>query len=45
VLTSLRRAGPVSIFNVPAGDPVLLASASLGGRIALRQREMVLALE
>jgi ribosomal protein S18 acetylase RimI-like enzyme len=44
VLTSLRRAGPVNLFNVPAGDPVLRASEGLGGRTTLRQQEMVLSL-
>ena len=44
-LVSLRRKGPVSLFNVPEGDPALAASAGLGGRTALRQREMVLPLD
>jgi ribosomal protein S18 acetylase RimI-like enzyme len=43
-LVALRRKGPVSLFNVPEGDPALAASAGLGGRTALRQREMVLPL-
>jgi hypothetical protein len=43
-LVSLRRKGPVSLFNMPEGDPALAASAGLGGRTALRQREMVLPL-
>jgi ribosomal protein S18 acetylase RimI-like enzyme len=44
VLESLRAAGPVSLFNVPEDDSTLGVLASLGGRIALRQREMLLRL-
>jgi hypothetical protein len=42
ILESLRRKGAVSLFNVPAGDPLLSASKRLGARTTLRQREMVL---
>ena len=44
-LRSLRSLGPVSIFNVPEGDPLLAALEDLGGGIALRQREMLLSLQ
>jgi ribosomal protein S18 acetylase RimI-like enzyme len=44
VLASLRALGAVSVFNVPADDPVVRALRDLGGRIDLRQREMRLRL-
>jgi GNAT superfamily N-acetyltransferase len=44
ILESLRTLGPVSVFNVPEEDPVLVALKDLGGSIALRQREMSLTL-
>ena len=40
----LESLGPVSVFNVPEEDPVLVALKDLGGSIALRQREMSLTL-
>ena len=45
VLGALRGLAPVNLFNVPAGDPLLRASASLGGETVLRQREMTLSLQ
>jgi hypothetical protein len=42
VLASLRCEGAVSLFNVPAGDPLLTAAKALGGQTTLRQREMVI---
>ncbi len=44
LLTAMRTHGPVAIFNVPVGDPALAALHALGGRVTLRQREMVLSL-
>jgi len=45
MLASLRREGPVNLFNIPAGDPLLYVAKGLGGQTTLRQREMVLSLE
>ena len=42
LLRALRAHGPVTLFNVPAGDPLLAAFNSLGGTVALRQRELEL---
>jgi hypothetical protein len=44
LLAALRVHGPVTVFNVPTGDPLLDAFRSLGGKITIRQREMTLAL-
>jgi ribosomal protein S18 acetylase RimI-like enzyme len=44
LLRALRAQGPVTLFNVPAGDPLLTAFSSLGGTVALRQRELELEL-
>ena len=44
LLQALRVHGPVTLFNVPANDPALRALVDLGGTVAVRQREMALAL-
>jgi GNAT superfamily N-acetyltransferase len=44
LLAALRGYGTVSVFNVPADDPAMGAFRSLGGRVSMRQREMVLGL-
>ena len=44
MLESLRTLGPVSLLNVPEGDAAAGAVRALGGQIALRQRELTLAL-
>lgn len=42
LLRALRAHGPVTLFNVPADDPLLAAFRTLGGTVALRQRELEL---
>jgi GNAT superfamily N-acetyltransferase len=44
LLQALQTHGPVTLFNVPADDPVLAVLHALGGRVIVRQREMVLTL-
>jgi len=44
ILERLRTLGPVSILNLPAGDPAGAAFAALGGIVAARQRELRLPL-
>ncbi|MBD0349343.1 MAG: GNAT family N-acetyltransferase [Thermoleophilia bacterium] len=45
LLGAMRRHGVVALFNVPRGHPALAALRALGGRVTLRQREMVLSVE
>jgi hypothetical protein len=40
----MRAQGTVSALNIPVGDPVASALRDLGGEVAVRQREMLLAL-
>jgi ribosomal protein S18 acetylase RimI-like enzyme len=44
LLEALRGVGPVTLLNLPEGDPASAALRSLGADRKLRQREMVLAL-
>ena len=41
---SAKLATPVTLLNLPAGEPAGAALASLGGRVDIRQHEMVLEL-
>jgi GNAT superfamily N-acetyltransferase len=42
LLRALRTLGPVSVLNLPDGDPVATALEELGATVAIRQHEMVL---
>jgi ribosomal protein S18 acetylase RimI-like enzyme len=44
VLRSLRAYGPVSALNLPPGGPAAEAFEALGGKLVVRQREMLLTL-
>ena len=44
VLDTLRREGSVNVLNLPDDEPAGEAFRALGGRIAVRQREMALSL-
>jgi GNAT superfamily N-acetyltransferase len=44
LMERLRGLGAVSLFNVPEDDPAAVAFRSLGGKVTLRQREMILRL-
>jgi GNAT superfamily N-acetyltransferase len=44
LLETLRREGSVNVLNLPDDEPAADAFRSLGGRVAARQRELVLSL-
>jgi ribosomal protein S18 acetylase RimI-like enzyme len=44
LLETLRREGSVNVLNLPDDEPVAEAFRALGGRVAVRQREMALSL-
>jgi ribosomal protein S18 acetylase RimI-like enzyme len=44
LLETLRREGSVNVLNLPADEPAAEAFRALGGRVAVRQREMALGL-
>jgi GNAT superfamily N-acetyltransferase len=44
LLEALRRLGPVSVLNLPEDDGAAPAFSSLGGKVAVRQHEMLLEL-
>lgn len=44
LLRTLRTLGPVSVLNLPQGDPAATVLHELGGTVAVRQHEMLLEL-